>query len=335
MNQTQQIRIGLDVMGGDYAPKAVIEGLVALKQENPNLTFEGQKIELFLIGKKDIIKALLQEYHQDLTHFTIIDAEQEISMEDSPVKALVEKKKSSIVIGLMLLAEKKIDAFASAGNTGAMLAGGFKIIGNIQGVIRPSLVSVFPKTDGEKNIILDVGANTDCRSDVLGQFARLGTIYAREVFKIQNPKVVLLNIGEEESKGTPLIRETYKMLKEDQNIHFIGNIEGRDLYNGPQDVTICDGFVGNIALKQTEAFYTILQEKKMDHLDPYFERFNFENYGGTVILGLKAPVIIGHGISNAKAIKNMILFSAQVVHARLSEVLEKSFLNDLPVNKTK
>ena len=167
------------------------------------------------------------------------------------------------------------------------------------------------------------------------QFAKLGTIYAREVFKIQNPKVALLNIGEEESKGTPLIRETHKMLKEDQHIHFIGNIEGRDLYNGVQDVTVCDGFVGNIALKQTEAFYTILQEKKMDHLNSYFEGFNFENYGGTVILGLKAPVIIGHGISNAKAIKNMILFSAQVAHAKLSEVVEKAFLNDLPVDKTK
>ena len=325
------MKIGIDVMGGDFAPKAVLEGVLALKQENPNFLLEGQTFELVLIGKKEEIAHFFAEKNEESACYSIIDASEVIEMGDSPVKSLVEKKNSSIVIGLSLLAQKGIDAFASAGNTGAMLAGAYKLIGNVQGVIRPSLVSLLPKTDGRQNIVLDVGANTDCRADVLAQFAKLGNIYAKEVFKITQPKIALLNIGEEESKGTPLIRETYRMLQDDKNLNFIGNIEGRDLYNGHQDVTICDGFVGNIVLKQTEAFYHLLEDKNLQHIDPYFEGFNFENYGGTVILGLKAPVIIGHGISGAKAIKNMLLFAAQVVKSGLCQKVEQAFLHELPV----
>ena len=312
-------------MGGDFSPKAVLEGIFAFEDQYLDLTVEGIKLDLVLFGPKKEIDALCQNYQRDLSKHLFVEANEIISMEDSPVKALVEKKNSTIVMGMHFLAQQKIDAFASAGNTGAMLAGGFKIIGSVQGVIRPSLVGLIPKMDGGVNLLLDVGANTDCRADVLAQFARLGSIYAQYVMNIPEPKVGLLSIGEEDGKGNLVVKETNKLLREDTRIHFIGNIEGRDLYAGAQDVTVCDGFVGNIALKQTESFYHILQSKKLDQQDPYFERFNFENYGGATILGLKAPVVIAHGISTPKAIVNMILFSAQIAKAKIPQMIAEVF----------
>jgi phosphate acyltransferase len=312
------MKIGLDIMGGDYAPKEAILGAIAFKKENPN-----PAIELVLIGDKNQAEALLKEHGGNASDYTFVHTTEVIEMGDSPTRAVPKKKDSSIVVGFNMLATGKIDAFASAGNTGAMLVGSMYSVGTVKGIIRPSLVGALPKEDGGMNILLDVGANTDCRHDVLAQFARLGSIYAKLVYKLDNPKVALMNIGEEEGKGNVVVKEVYSILKQDNRINFIGNIEGRDTFTGEQDVTVCDGFVGNIILKQAEAFYSLVRKRNIE--DEYFARFNFENYGGTAILGVNAPVVIGHGISNAKAMKNMIKFSQEVVESKLVSAIQEAF----------
>ncbi len=305
-------------MGGDYAPKEAILGAIAFKKENPN-----PAIELVLIGDKNQAEALLKEHGASASDYTFVHTTEVIEMGDSPTRAVPKKKDSSIVVGFKMLAEKQIDAFASAGNTGAMLVGAIYNVGTVKGIIRPSLVGALPKEDGGMNILLDVGANTDCRHDVLVQFALLGSIYAKLVYKLDNPKVALMNIGEEEGKGNVVVKEVYSILKQDNRINFIGNIEGRDTFTGEQDVTVCDGFVGNIILKQAEAFYSLIRKRNIE--DDYFARFNFENYGGAAILGVNAPVIIGHGISNAKAMKNMIKFAQEVVESKLVSAIQQAF----------
>jgi glycerol-3-phosphate acyltransferase PlsX len=221
------------------------------------------------------------------------------------------------------LKEKKIDAFASAGNTGAMLVGSMFSVKSIPGIMRPAISTLVPKENGGWGLILDVGVNADCKPEVLNQFAMLGSLYAQHVLHMNNPKVGLMNIGEEEEKGNLLTKETHQLLKESKEIHFIGNVEGRDLFNDKADVIVCDGFTGNVLLKLAESFYGLI--KKNDLHSDYFDRFNYENYGGTPILGVNSTVIIAHGISKAKAIKNMILLSREVVEVRLAEKIALAF----------
>tara|TARA_B100000780_G_scaffold252809_1_gene200117 strand:- start:2568 stop:3509 length:942 start_codon:yes stop_codon:yes gene_type:complete len=311
------MRIGLDVMGGDFAPSATIKGAVLAQQELANMhTF-------VLIGDESTIKAELVLENADSNNFEIVHAPDQIGMGEHPTKAFVKKPKSSISIGFHLLKEGLIDGFASAGNSGAMLVGAFYTIKSVTGVIRPSITSILPKENGGLGLLLDVGINADCKPDVLNQFAILGSLYAEHVHGILNPKVALLNIGEEEGKGNLLTQAAYSLMKDSEDFNFVGNVEGRDLFNDSADVIVCDGFTGNIVLKQAEAFYALT--KKRGIKDAYFDRFNYENYGGTPILGVNGTVMIGHGISNAKAIKNMLLHTAEVIDAKLSDKIKIAF----------
>ncbi|MBK9569221.1 MAG: phosphate acyltransferase PlsX [Chitinophagaceae bacterium] len=290
--------IGIDMMGGDYAPLEAIKGVQSY------LSGIAAPVQLLLIGDKELLEKLCIEHHVPAEQCSIVHSEQVIGMHEHPTKALKEKQKSSIAIGFQLLASGKIDAFISAGNTGAMLVGALFSIKALEGVIRPAISSIIPKTDGGSGLLLDVGLNSDCKPEQLNQFAIMGSVYANLVLGITNPKVGLINVGEEEGKGNLLAQSTYPLLKENKRINFIGNIEGRDVLLNKADVLICDGFTGNIILKLAESLYEISQEKKIENA--YFERFNFENYGGTPVLGVAKPVIIGHGISGAKAFGNMI-----------------------------
>jgi glycerol-3-phosphate acyltransferase PlsX len=244
-------------------------------------------------------------------------------MHDHPTRAIPQKPNSSIAVGFDLLSKHEIDAFASTGNTGAMLVGAIYKINTIPGIIRPCITSTLPAIDGSKSILLDVGSNADCKADVLYQFAVLGALYAKKVYGVENPKVALLNIGEEESKGNLLTLAAHKLMAESDDINFIGNIEGRDLFFGKADVIVCDGFTGNVVLKEAEGIYTLMKKRGIN--DEYFDRFNYENYGGTPILGVKGNVIIGHGISNDIAVKNMILHSYEVAKSGLAKSVNEAF----------
>ncbi|MCC7301705.1 MAG: phosphate acyltransferase PlsX [Bacteroidia bacterium] len=311
------MRIGLDIFGGDFAPDATIGGAaLALKELPPS-------VKLVLIGDEADIRSRLAKENADVSALEIVHAPDQIGMGEHPTKAFSQKPNSSIAVGFRLLKEKKLDGFASAGNTGAMLVGSMFSVKTIPGVIRPSITSVLPKENGGFGLILDVGINADCKPDVLYQFGILGSIYAEHVYKIKNPKVALLNIGEEAEKGNLVTQAAHHLMKESKDFCFIGNVEGRDLFNDKADVIVCEGFTGNIVLKEAEAIFTLMAKHKL--LNDYFKRFNYENYGGTPILGINSTVIIGHGISNAKTIKNMVKLTYEVAEAGLTGLISKAF----------
>jgi len=311
------MRIGLDVMGGDFAPSETVKGAILALQEMP------KDSRIVLIGDEALISDELQKEKADINAFDIVHAPDVIGMAEHPAKAFTKKPQSSISVGFHLLKKGEIDGFASAGNSGAMLVGSFYTVKAITGVIRPSITSVLPKENGSVGLILDVGINVDCKPDVLYQFGILGSLYAEHVYGVKNPKVALLNIGEEEGKGNLLTQSTYQLMKDSEDFNFVGNIEGRDLFNDTADVIVCDGFIGNVVLKQAEAFYVMTRKRGIE--DEYFARFNYENYGGTPVLGVNGAVVIGHGISNGKAIKNMILHTAEVIQVNLSEKIKQAF----------
>lgn len=290
--------IGIDMMGGDYAPLEAVKGI------GHYLSGNDSPAKLMLIGDKTSIEQLFEKQKISLTGITIVHAEQVIDMHEHPTKALKEKKQSSISVGFRMLAGDKMDAFISAGNTGAMLVGALFSIKALEGVIRPTISTIVPKVNGGTGLLLDVGLNADCKPEHLNQFAIMGSVYAQVILGIENPKVGLINVGEEEGKGNLLAQATYPLLKENKHIQFCGNIEGRDVLTGKADVMVCEGFTGNIILKMAESLYDISRQRNVK--DEFFDRFNFENYGGTPVLGVAKPVIIGHGISGAKAFMNMI-----------------------------
>lgn len=292
------MNIGLDMMGGDLAPLEAVKGVLQYIEE------ENSPANLALIGNKDQLAPLLIEYPIPADRFKIVHAEQVIDMHEHPTRALKEKQQSSIAVGFHLLATGKIDAFISAGNTGAMLVGALFTIKALDGVLRPTISSIIPKDNGATGLLLDVGLNADCKPEQLNQFAVMGSVYAQLILGIENPRVGLINVGEEEGKGNILAQATYPLLKENKHIHFIGNIEGRDLLLDKADVMVCEGFTGNVILKLAESLYEINHSQQIN--SDYFDRFNFENYGGTPVLGVSKPVVIGHGISKARAFKNMI-----------------------------
>ncbi len=306
------MKLGLDVMGGDFAPEAAILGAIQAKKE---LHAED---ELVLIGHEDRISEILTRENADSSQFTIVNASEMIEMGDHPAKAFSGKPNSSITIGFGLLKTGKIDGFASAGNTGAMLVGVHYAIKTIPGIIRPAIAAYIPNESNIPTLILDVGLNPDSKPDVLYQYGILGSIYARNIWNIENPRVALLNIGSEESKGNLAARSAHEMMVDSVHFNFVGNIEGNDLFrNEKADVVVCDGFVGNVVLKEGEAFYNLLQKRNIK--DEFFEKFNFENFGGSPILGASGVVVIGHGISNAKAIKNMILHTRDMIEAGVAQ----------------
>lgn len=311
------MKIGIDVLGGDFAPEANLEGAKLALAELP------EDVSIALIGDRDVISSGLSSFKGDTSRFEIIHAPDVITMHDHPTRAIPQKPNSSIAIGFDLLASGEIQAFASTGNTGAMLVGAIYKVNTIPGVIRPCITSVLPAIDGTDSLLLDVGSNADCKPDVLYQFAVLGSLYAKNVQGVENPKVALLNIGEEASKGNLLTQTTHKLLAESDEVNFIGNIESRDLFMGTADVVVCDGFTGNVVIKEAEGIYTLMRKRGIR--DEYFDRFNYENYGGTPILGVKGNVIIGHGISNDMAVKNMLLHSYDVAKSELTKRINEAF----------
>jgi glycerol-3-phosphate acyltransferase PlsX len=312
------MRIGIDIMGGDYAPEAIVLGSSLALKELPDDT------TLVLIGDQEQIHSLCRKHTLPVESFEIIHASQQIDMGESPIKAFSQKADSSIVVGFKLLKTGRIDSFASAGNTGAMLVGAMQVIKSVPGIIRPAIAASIPRmAEAPPQLLLDVGLNPDCRPDVLYQYAILGKIYARDIFGIAEPRIGLLNIGSEEEKGNLLTKSTFQAMKGTTDFVFCGNIEGNDLFGDKVDIIVCDGFIGNVMLKEAEAFYSLIRKRKID--DPFFEKFNFVHYGGTPILGVNAPVIIAHGISNDVAIKNLILHSIDVVKADITGKIKEAF----------
>jgi len=312
------MNIGIDMMGGDFAPLEAVKGLKQYLTNSDN--------NIFCIGDENQLKQLFQDHGFSSPFLHLVHAPEVIGYHEHPTKALKEKPNSSISIGFKLLAVGEIDAFLSAGNTGAMLVGAMFSIKPISGVLRPTIATLLPKLNGQTGILVDVGLNADCKPEQLNQFGILGNLYAKHILNITDPAVALLNMGEEEGKGNALAQATYPLLKENTAIRFIGNVEGRDVFNDKADVIVCDGFTGNVILKTAEAMYDAAKHQNLEK-DSFFGRFHFENYGGTPVLGVNKPVIIGHGISNAKAFSNMIALGEKLVATKFCDIITSNFAN--------
>jgi len=316
------MNIGIDMMGGDFAPLEAVKGIGLYleqrkraedqreKDKEPGASDVGQ-VQLTLFGDETQIKSLLEEHQINLQHIKIVPTSQVVDMHEHPTKALKEKQNSSIAVGFGYLAKGLTDAFISAGNTGAMMVGSLFSIKAIEGIQRPTIGAYMPRENGKLGWLLDAGINADCKPENLAQFAMLGTIFAEQVLNIPNPKVGLINIGEEEGKGNLLAQAAYPLLKETKGINFIGNIEGRDVFLDKADVMVCEGFTGNVILKLAESIHDLTQRRKIN--DEFFNMFEFEQYGGVPVLGVNKPVIIGHGISGAKAFMNMINITQKMI----------------------
>jgi phosphate acyltransferase len=313
------MRIGLDVMGGDFAPVAAIEGaILAARDLSPD-------DKIVLIGDETIIRSLLNERGCDVSLFDIVHAAEVIEMGEHPTKALSRKPDSSISVGFHLLKHKKIESFASAGNSGAMVVGSIFSVNTIQGIGRPFTSAIIPQEDGGYSLLVDVGTNPDAKPDVFYQFGMIGSIYVQNVYNVPSPRVALLNIGHEEEKGNLTSQAAYHLMKDSKDFNFIGNVEGRDILHNKADVIVCDGFTGNIILKLIESFYDLMEKRNL--VDGYIRRLNYENYGGTPILGINGAVVMGHGISNDIAIKNMVLLGRDVYKAKIASKIKHALLN--------
>lgn len=306
-------------MGGDFAPLEAVKGAADFIASTTNTA-----IHLTLIGDETKIREHLADHPIAAGRYSIVHAAQVIGMHEHPTRALKEKQQSSIAIGFHLLATGKTDAFISAGNTGAMMVGSLFSIKAIEGVLRPTIGAYMPREDGSLGLLVDVGLNADCKPENLNQFAILGSLFAKHILNFENPKVGLVNLGEEEGKGNILAQATYPLLKANKQINFTGNIEGRDILLNKADVLVCEGFTGNVVLKLAESIYDIV--KRRDIHDEHFDRFNFEQYGGVPVLGVAKPVIIGHGISHALAFKNMIRIASRMLEIDLMGKMKNSFL---------
>lgn len=316
------MRIGFDVMGGDYAPKEAIAGAVQAYRELKS----GERI--VLIGDQEAALAQVKEHGLTEADFDFVHTTEVIGMGEHPTKAIQQKRNSSISVGFGMLAQKQLDAFVSAGNTGAMLVGAMFSVKPIEGVIRPCVTAIIPKPNGKFGLLLDAGANADCKPDVLYQFGILGHLMAKNVMNIEEPRVGLLSIGEEKEKGNLVTISAHHIMEGTDIFNFVGNVEGRDFLSDKADVFVCEGFVGNVVLKAFESVYYVMKKRGIN--DEYFDSMNYENYGGTPILGVNAPVIIGHGISNAKAFKNMIFSARDVVNSNLCGIIREAFKNLVP-----
>lgn len=311
------MNIALDMMGGDFAPQEAMKGVALFLEKK----YEG--VKLFLIGDEQMLENCLAGNNIISKDIQIVGSTQVIGMHEHPTKALKEKTQSSISLGFQMLASGSADAFISAGNTGAMMVGALYSIKTVEGVLRPTIGAYLPRENGELALLVDVGLNADCKPENLSQFAVLGSLFARHILNFTNPRVGLLNLGEEEGKGNILTQAAYPLLKENPQINFIGNVEGRDLLSEKADVYVCDGFTGNIMLKFAESIYDMVKRRNIH--DEYFDRFNFEEYGGVPVLGVNKPVIIGHGISHATAFLNMIEMARKMNDAALTEKIKSSF----------
>jgi glycerol-3-phosphate acyltransferase PlsX len=307
------VRIAVDAMGGDHAPHEIVKGAVLAATEYP--------IEVLLVGQEEVVHKSLAGINSTARNIEVVDAREVVEMDDNALTPLRRKRNSSVRVCANLVAEGRADAFVSAGNTGATWTSARAVMGMIEGVSRPALAAILPRLKGH-TVLLDVGANVDAKPNHLREFAVMGHFYAQMLFGIEAPRVGLLSIGEEEGKGNELTKETYRVLKE-TGLNFIGNAEGRDVYNGNADVVVCDGFIGNVVLKASEALgdfvSTTLREEIMrswrrkiggflakSAFEGLKKRMDYSEYGGAPLLGVKGGCIVCHGRSNAKAIKNAI-----------------------------
>lgn len=308
------MRIGIDAMGGDYAPETVVQGAI----DALGFLAEGSVIVLF--GDRSQIEPLLPANSPiEVVHTTEV-----IAMCDHPAQSFQSKTDSSITVGFSHLSKGAIDGFASAGSTGAMMVGSMFMIKAIPGIMRPTIATHFTGTKGVPITVLDIGLNSDCKPEVLAQYGVLGSIYSREVCGIENPRVALLNIGSEDSKGNLTSKAAFGLLKQVDSINFVGNVEGKHLLDSDvADVIICDGFVGNILLKLLESLYETLKPEGVDL--PYINSMNYEMIGGTPVLGINSTVVIGHGASSPLAIKNMILATEKAIEADLVSKFKATF----------
>lgn len=324
--------IAVDAMGADKAPKPEIEGAI--------LAAKHHHVRVLLVGREEDIRAELA-HHPSAAHLPIeiVHASEVIGMHEKAAQAVRQKRDSSMRVGLRLVREGKADGFITAGNTGACMATAKMVLGTLPGVDRPALAAVFPTSKGSAAILVDVGANVDCKPHNLEQFAVMGEIYSRSIFGIARPRVGLLSVGEEESKGNELTRDAFPLLKQ-LPLNFIGNVEGRDLYNGNADVIVCDGFIGNVALKVSEglveAMRFLLKESLKSTITSqvgallsrqafadFKKRLDYSEYGGAPLLGLRGVCIVGHGSSNANAIKNAIRVAAQFAETKINAKIEQ------------
>lgn len=333
-NNFQNCKIAVDAMGGDYAPKHEILGALAAMQEDKNF-------ELILVGDKEKILEAARKENITLDEKLILHTSQVIDMHDKPTEAIKTKKDSSLVVGAKLIREKKAHAFVSAGNTGAMMAASTLIMGRIEGVGRPTIGASFPTTNGDRKcIVFDAGASVDSKPQHLFEYAILGSIFAREMYGIDNPTIGLLNVGEEDSKGNELTFATQKLLK-DSKLNFHGNVEGRDILKGTVDVVLCDGFVGNIVLKFGESVLHLLRGRIRSYADKglinklkalitksvlkaSLSDMDYQTHGGVPLLGVNGISIIGHGSSSPLAIKNMILRAKEMYDKNLIQKFEEA-----------
>ncbi len=314
------MNIAIDVMGGDYAPEAVVDGiLLAISNLAPEET-------ILAVGPADTINTLLAERAYTGSQIRVINAEEVIEMGEHPTRALSQKPNSSIGVGFALLKEGKADIFASAGNTGAMMVGSLFSVKTIEGIQRPAIAGFIPQTDGTYSIMLDIGANADCKPEMLAQWAVLGSAYSAATRGIESPRVGLLNIGEEEQKGSVLTQATYALLKANDKLNFVGNLEGKDVFRGKADVIVTDGFTGNIVLKMGESIYNIMKEQGM--VNEFIDRTNYENYGGSPIIGINGNVIIAHGASSPTAIMNMVKLCQNIVKSNVCQKIKAAIENN-------
>jgi phosphate acyltransferase len=338
------VTIAVDAMGGDQAPKSEVEGAIRAARS--------LGVRVLLVGKKEVIERELA-LHQDIAGLPIEieNASQVITMEDSAAKAVRSKRDSSMRVACRLVRDGKAAGMVSAGNTGAVMATAKIVLGVVEGVDRPGLSGVFPTVTGKPAVMVDVGANVDCSPNLLRQFAVMGEIYSRVVLKVPNPQVGLLSIGEEEHKGNDITRTASPLLRE-LPINFIGNVEGRDLYTGKADVIVCDGFIGNVALKVSEGLVDVIKHMLKESLQAtitrqigyvlsraafadFRKRLDYSEYGGAPLLGIKGVCIICHGRSNANAIKNAIrvasVFSEAQINRQIEHELKRFSENSLEV----
>jgi len=311
------MKIALDAMGGDFAPQAAVAGaLLAAEQLTGRAT-------IVLIGQEAAVRPLLEAAGPAGAALEFVPATQIIDMAEHPAKAFQQKPDSSIAVGYKLLLAGEVEAFCSAGNTGAMLVGAMFTVKAVPGVLRPAIANFLPKLDNDFGILLDVGANAECKPEMLEQFGELGSLYAQHVLGIARPQVGLMNLGEEEGKGTTVTQAAHQLLKANPHIEFVGNIEGRDLFNGKADVIVCDGFTGNVILKMAESIYDVMDGKRIH--DPFFDKFNYEAVGGSPILGINDNAIIGHGRSTPRAIGNMLVQGYNMATSGIVDQIKATF----------
>ena len=332
MDNSERCKIIVDAMGGDYAPQNAVVGAIEASMENPGF-------DLFLVGKEKEILRVIADNNLSFDNSRVINAEEIIEMGDTPTEAIKKKPNSSIVVGARYVKEKKAHAFVSAGNTGAMMAASTLIMGRIPNVGRPTIGAEIPNIYGTC-FLFDVGAGKDAKPNHLFEYAVMGTIYAKELGGVANPKVGILSMGEENSKGNEVTTAAFKMLK-DSKLNFIGNVEGRDILTGKVDVVVCDGFIGNILLKFGESVPKLLKHLLKKTADKNFvdkikigllkgtlkkalKDLDYQEHGGVPLLGVNGISIIGHGSSTSKAIKNMVFRAYDMYKKNLNQKIEES-----------